>query len=223
MMEKKSGRELKITEKLQKKPLPSRIIAPKYEETPGRVSFDSVVKGIESQLEFDFPNGQPAYEFLGDPTPGIQPEPVKDIYPDTDYGTLPGSESGVSDSWWGQDYDISPGGSGGSGGGSGNDNDGKKPYVPSLGGADADGNAVNWYQRFPFCIPWDIYHFINVFNGQKKAPKWDISFKIKRLEINEKITFDISEYEEVVKVIRVFVLLFYSSGLVLITRNIIKG
>lgn len=198
-------------------------LAPKYEEAPGRVSFDSVVKGIESQLEFDFPNGQPAYEFLGDPTPGIQPEPVKDIYPDTDYGTLPGSESGVSDSWWGQDYDISPGGSGGSGGGSGNDNDGKKPYVPSLGGADADGNAVNWYQRFPFCIPWDIYHFINVFNGQKKAPKWDIPFNIKRLGINEKITFDISEYEEVVKVIRVFVLLFYSSGLVLITRNIIKG
>lgn len=103
--------------------------------------------------------------------------------------------------------------------------EGKKPYVPGLdipGSSGSDGKT-QWYQRFPFCIPWDIYHFISVFNGQKKAPKWDIPFKVKRLGINEKITFDISEYEEVVKVIRVFVLLFYSSGLVLITRNIIKG
>lgn len=104
--------------------------------------------------------------------------------------------------------------------------DSKKPYVPGLDLPDSSAGGDKkgqWYQRFPFCIPWDVYHFISVFNGQKKAPKWDIPFKIKRLNISEKITFDFADYEEVVKVIRVFLLLFYSSGLVIITRNIIKG
>lgn len=206
--------------------------APKYEAAPGRVSLDSIIQGMQSEASLELPNGQPAYEFLGDPTPGVQAEPAENLYGDLGYGTLPGSDLGAQGSWWGGDYNPLPDPStgGGSGGGSGNDDNDKdkdnpkKPLVPGIGEAvDSGGNAVNWYQRFPFCIPWDVYHFIAVFNGQKKAPKWDIPFKIKRLNISEKITFDFADYEEVVKVIRVFLLLFYSSGLVIITRNIIKG
>ncbi len=228
--EEKEWEGIKNNGKTAKETLTRPDRAPQYEAAPGQVSFDSLVAAmtaVESQLEY--PNDQPAYEFLGDPTPGIQPEPATNLYPDTGFGTLPKAEPGVENAWWGQNYVPSPneGGSGGSGGGTGNNGNNKKPFVPGLGnngsGSGADGETVNWYQRFPFCVPWDIYHFIGVFSEQKKAPKWDIPFKIKRLGVDEKMTFDVSKYEEVVKVIRVFVLLFYSSGLVLATRGIIKG
>lgn len=100
----------------------------------------------------------------------------------------------------------------------------KLPFVPG-GVPNGDGEMIQWYERFPFCIPWDIYQFISVFSDEPIKPKWSIPFEIPRYKISEKIEIDFSsgDYDKIVKVIRVFLLLSYGSGLALITRNIIKG
>lgn len=103
-------------------------------------------------------------------------------------------------------------------------NDGNLPFIPGTNIPNGD-DIVNWYERFPFCIPWDIYRFISVFSDEPIKPKWSIPFKITRLKIDEEIKIDFSsgDYDHIVKVIRIFLLFSYSFCLVMISRNVIKG
>lgn len=219
----------------------------KYKTNTGKVNLDSLDKGVQAQV--DPKHGQPLYEFLGDPTKGtdldLQPNPGGNPSPGVNpnpgasqnVGVIGSSHPGVESAWWGQNYlpsndpdtgkkpdvDVKPGD--GDGNGTGNEDDKKRPIVPGYVDGDDGSTNIQWYQRFPFCIPWDIYRFIEVLDDKPIKPKWSIPFKITRLKINDeiKIDFSSSDYDHIVKLVRVFLLLTYGFGLVLITRNIIKG
>lgn len=92
--------------------------------------------------------------------------------------------------------------------------------APVLPGTDSD---LQWYERFPFCIPWDLYNGVSALQAKTKIPKWDIPFEIKRLNIKEKITIDLTPYEKLAAICRWFFRILFATGLVLISRHIIKG
>lgn len=222
----------------------------KYQTKTGNVNLESLDKGVQTQI--DPKHGQPLYDFLGDPTKGtdleLDPNPGLNPNPGTNPNPGVGTESAgsnagvigsafpdVGTSWWGQNYAPSNDPDSGkkpgiddnnSGDGSNNEDDKKRPIVPGyIDGNDSNASNIQWYERFPFCIPWDIYRFITVLGDEPIKPKWNIPIKLPKYNINEKIVIDLTDpiYENLVKILRIFTLVSYGFGLVLISRNIIRG
>ena len=79
--------------------------------------------------------------------------------------------------------------------------------------------------KFPFCIPFDLVHCVSTFTATQTAPRWEIPFVIEGIGIHETIVVDLSgvEWQNLTFLVRVFVLLFYIMGLIILTRNLIKG
>lgn len=100
----------------------------------------------------------------------------------------------------------------------------------SLAGEE-DAELNNWaiqadiVNKFPFCIPFDLFMCIGVFEDNALPPKWEVPFTIASLNINESIVFDLStdEWKPLVIFVRISTLIAYCLGLIVITRNLIKG
>lgn len=194
--------------------------------------------GTETSPETD-PDSDPGTETSPETDPDSDPETVPDNDTDTDsekdeapsYDYVSGNQPDVDVSWWGDNYvpsqdpdpedpqttpapddkdDISE------------DDTDKPPVIPGYD-PDDDSKNVNWYERFPFCIPYDIYRVSNWFVQEEKAPKWNMHFYVKSLNIDEVITIDFTKFDNCTKVIKAFILLFYVAGLIKITRDIIRG
>lgn len=101
-----------------------------------------------------------------------------------------------------------------------------------------DGDPVKDYktdlrQIFPFCIPFDLINLLDALDAEPVAPKFEIPVdievnnpftKTKILDYHNVIVIDLSVYEDAVKVVRIFEILFFILGLLLITRQqMIKG
>lgn len=120
----------------------------------------------------------------------------------------------------------------GGGGGTGTD-----PDNPDSGGADLDSYKTDLRLVFPFCIPFDLIHLLNVLDAEPEAPRFEIPVDIevdnpfprarsegKMIDYETTIVIDMSDYEEPIKVIRIFEIIFFIIGLMLITRqHMIKG
>lgn len=83
-------------------------------------------------------------------------------------------------------------------------------------------------KKFPFCIPWDIVDLVTALSAEKKAPKFELPFKLnskqsKQVNIDEKIVIDFSKYESLANICRWFFRLMFIAGLVVLTRYVIKG
>lgn len=92
-------------------------------------------------------------------------------------------------------------------------------------GAD-EGKTIDWdplkgiglHKKFPFCIPWDIYDSFRVFNVEGEAPCWKVEF----LHDTE-FTIDFSIFEPWAVIVRWGILILFNLGLILVTRNLIRG
>lgn len=79
--------------------------------------------------------------------------------------------------------------------------------------------------KFPFCIPWDIYSFINIFRSEAVAPHFEIPYPY----MNENglqtynLVIDLSEYNYVSNIFRVMFFILFIVGLMILTRKLIKG
>lgn len=140
-----------------------------------------------------------------DPSTGTAPEIGTDPAPGTGgQGVIiisPWTNVEVNDTWWGSDYaptndpnsgtaadpvpSTSPGNN--SDNDSSNTENDKNPVTPGLNGSNSpdDSSNIQWYQRFPFSIPWDVYRVISFFSKPAVVPKWTVPFKIKRLGIED--------------------------------------
>lgn len=88
--------------------------------------------------------------------------------------------------------------------------------VPKLAG-DSLG------EKFPFCVPFDLFRMIQALDAVPVAPKWSIPFRIERLSIDESLELDLTEFEPVSKVFRWGLTLIFILGLLIVTRKMIKG
>lgn len=124
-----------------------------------------------------------------------------------------------------------PGG-GSSGGGSGGGSGTEKPDNPKPEDEIAPYKA-DIKKVFPFCIPFDLIHLFKVFDAEPEAPVFTIPIELKVdnpftgksiVDYEDSIKIDLSDYEQPIKVIRIFEVIFFLIGLMLITRShMIKG
>lgn len=124
-----------------------------------------------------------------------------------------------------------PGG-GSSGGGSGGGSGTEKPDNPKPEDEIAPYKA-DIKKVFPFCIPFDLIHLFEVFDAEPEAPVFEIPIELKFdnpftgssiVDYEDSIKIDLSDYEQPIKVIRIFEVIFFLIGLMLITRShMIKG
>lgn len=163
------------------------------------------------------PTGSPST----DPDPTGSPETTPSVTPAT-----PG------------DIDIkpkpttAPGTDTGGGGGTGTD-----PDAPDTDDVDVDAYKTDLRLVFPFCIPFDLIHLLEVLDAEPEAPRFEIPVDIevdnpfprngaesKMIDYETTIVIEMSDYEEPIKVIRIFEIIFFIIGLMLITRqHMIKG
>lgn len=124
-----------------------------------------------------------------------------------------------------------PGGGSGSGGsGSGTDPDNPQPENPE---DEVKPYTADLKDVFPFCIPFDLIHLFEVLDAEPEAPVFKIPIELKVdnpftgksiVDYEDTIKIDLSDYEQPIKVIRIFEVIFFLIGLMLITRShMIKG
>lgn len=86
---------------------------------------------------------------------------------------------------------------------------------------------------FPFCIPFDLIHLLKVFEADAEAPVFEFPLDIeldnpwtgkKVVDYHHTFELDMSDYEPVIKILRIFQVVFFIIALMLITRQqMIKG
>lgn len=86
---------------------------------------------------------------------------------------------------------------------------------------------------FPFCIPFDLIHLIQAFETEPEAPVFEFPFDLelenpwtgkKILDYHHVFKLDMSDYEPVIRIFRIFEIIFFIIGLLMITRQqMIKG
>lgn len=86
---------------------------------------------------------------------------------------------------------------------------------------------------FPFCIPFDLVHLIQAFEAEAQAPVFEFPLDLelenpwtgeKILDYHHTFELDMSDYEPVIKIFRIFEIIFFIIGLLMITRqHMIKG
>lgn len=92
----------------------------------------------------------------------------------------------------------------------------KKPSIPSMSLPE-----ILFKEKFPFCLPWDIYNLFVGLQAEAEAPRFVMPFKFERLGIDEEIVIDFSDYEEQIKIIRFFTGAMFVLALVMTSRKII--
>lgn len=77
-------------------------------------------------------------------------------------------------------------------------------------------------EKFPTSVPWDIALIVNSMDAEPKAPVFELPIKIERLNIDEKITVDISsgEWEKLAKACRYMLSLLFVLFMVNLTRKL---
>ena len=86
---------------------------------------------------------------------------------------------------------------------------------------------------FPFCIPFDLIHLFKVFDAEPEAPvfKFPLDLELDNPWTDEKVVdyhhefeFDFSDYEDLIKLLRIIQIVAFITGLMMITRQqMIKG
>lgn len=89
------------------------------------------------------------------------------------------------------------------------------PYLPTM----------LFENKFPFCIPFDIYTLFSVFYVEREAPvfTFDVPFPSENgLEVQQ-ITLGLQDFEYCALVLRIMWYFLFLLGLMLISRKLIKG
>ena len=91
-----------------------------------------------------------------------------------------------------------------------------KPSIPALSLPE-----ILFKEKFPFCLPWDLYNLFAGLQTEEEAPRFVVPFKFERLGIDEEIVIDFSDYEEQIKIIRFFTGAMFVLALIMISRKLI--
>lgn len=99
----------------------------------------------------------------------------------------------------------------------------KPPITPDLpSGAVGDNLEADLKSIFPFCIPFDLIACIKGLAADPDAPVWNIKIPMPT-NYTWTITIDMSDYDSVVRIFRIGEDLLFIVGLIVITRNLVRG
>lgn len=97
-------------------------------------------------------------------------------------------------------------------------------YDSSLNLPSADGNK--WANKFPFCLPFDIYHLISNFSAEPEAPELHMlvlpanAFGMQNDDFY--IDFDFADYNILVQILRFFIAIGFVIWLIVITNKLLQ-
>ncbi len=99
------------------------------------------------------------------------------------------------------------------------------PTTPDDSDGDQYGKKhdAKWSEVFPFCIPFDLIEFLNVLAADPEAPHFTWKFDFGEKLGQHELEIDLSDFDEVAQIVRTLELLAFCVGLILLTRNIIRG
>ena len=98
----------------------------------------------------------------------------------------------------------------------------KKLFIPDkVDNIDFSPLNVPLTRKFPFSIPWDLKNMIVIFDSPPIPPKFE--FNISFFDDECPIVWDFAIFNELAEITRFFVLMGVIVGLILITRNLIRG
>lgn len=116
------------------------------------------------------------------------------------------------------------------GGGGSTDPDNPETPTPE---EEASPYKTDLREIFPFCIPFDLIHLLKVFDAEAEAPVFEFPLDIemdnpwtgeKVVDYHHTFELDMADYEPVIKILRIFQVIFFIIALMLITRQqMIKG
>lgn len=190
-----------------------------------KVSTDSLRDFADAMLNSDAPvseklDAADQIDKLRDVTPAELPELYPELYPEyapgsADVPSTPPNPNRVVDS---VATEIAP-----------NPEPNPTPVPDSgdneLNGEDLSGVTFSLSEYFPFCIPFDLIRAFKLLVADAEAPRWEIPLHAEFLGYVLDYTFviDMSQFEVLAKVFRTCETIGFCIGLVLITRNIIRG
>lgn len=79
--------------------------------------------------------------------------------------------------------------------------------------------------KFPFCIPFDLIRCFRVLQADPVEPVWHVPLLIDHpaFHLEEELVLDLTLFEQPIAVIRFFLLFAFILGLILATRQLIRG
>lgn len=94
-----------------------------------------------------------------------------------------------------------------------------KPHKPSIPALSLP--EILFKEKFPFCLPWDVYNVFANLVAEPEAPVFEIPMKWEFLDIDYTLTIDFSMFDEIAKISRFFSSLGFVVFLILISRKVI--
>lgn len=89
--------------------------------------------------------------------------------------------------------------------------------------SDPDEYSVSGLtQVFPFCVPFDLYNFLECLDAEPEAPAFTWRIYVPDV-VDEEVDVDLSEFETLAQIIRIMELLLFCVGLAFVTRKLIRG
>lgn len=76
---------------------------------------------------------------------------------------------------------------------------------------------------FPFCIPFDLYHFFEALAADPVAPNFEWHFTVPQLNFDQVIAIDLSAFNTVAQILRTMELLLFAVGLAFETRKLLRS
>lgn len=95
--------------------------------------------------------------------------------------------------------------------------------TPGTGGLPYTKPVVDLSKFFPFCVPFDLIHLVQVLDAEPVAPRWEVKLEPPLFPVEWEIVIDMADFEVLAKIFRTGETLLFVVGLILITRGIIKG
>lgn len=171
------------------------------------------------------PDAQPTPTIAVVPNPGGGTDPDPEPTPSTTPAVVPDPGGGTDPQPSGSpDPNPDPGGGG--------DTDPDNPETPTPE-EEASPYKADLREIFPFCIPFDLIHLLKVFDAEAEAPVFEFPLDIemnnpwtgeKVIDYHHTFELDMADYEPVIKILRIFQVIFFIIALMLITRQqMIKG
>lgn len=88
-------------------------------------------------------------------------------------------------------------------------------------GTDFDVRTPNIItDKFPFSLPFDVYHVFNLLSAEPRAPRWEIPIEMNGV-FDYSIEVDLSEYDWIANIVRWLLYAVFIVGLILATNKLI--
>lgn len=97
------------------------------------------------------------------------------------------------------------------------------PVPPAVDGLDGFKLPELITTKFPFCIPFDVLRTVQMLSAPAETPVFEIPFKAEFIGVDETITIDFSQFDTLAAIMRWMLSALFLLGLIMATRNLIKG